>query len=292
MAQRNNRMHQYLLRGLVSCGHCRRACAGRHVTRGYDYYVCRSTTEPPSQPLGERCPTRHIPGQPLEELVWRDLCEVLAAPEMAVHAMERARGGHWLPQEMQARRANLRRARAGLHQQIERLTEAYLAGVVPLSEYERRRRDAEARLLALDGQERELTHDTDRQAEIAHLAAHAEAFCQRVRQGLEQADFARKRELLELLIDRIVVTDETVEIRYVIPVGPEGERDPFCLLRTDYQGHLPGARGRRAGPAGAQAPAGAREGARVLRQLGALPGRPGSLRRGAPLGPRADRPRA
>src|SRR3954464_14703128 len=57
-------------------------------------------------------------------------------------------------------------------------------------------------------------------------------------QGLERADFARKRELLELLIDRIVVTDETVEIRYVIPVGPEGERDPFCLLRTDYQGLL------------------------------------------------------
>jgi site-specific DNA recombinase len=241
MARRNNRVHDYLLRGLVSCGHCRRACSGRHVWRGYDYYVCRTKTPASASSPGAHCPTRHIPGRPLEELVWRDLCEVLATPEMVVHAMERARGGHWLPQAMQARRANLRRARAGLHQQIERLTEAYLAGVVPLSEYERRRRDAEARLAALDGQERELTHDTDRQAEIARLAAHAEAFCQRVRQGLEQADFARKRELLELLIDRIVVTDETVEIRYVIPVGPEGERDPFCLLRTDYQEGVPGA---------------------------------------------------
>ena len=195
MARRNNRVHDYLLRGLVSCGHCRRACSGRHVWRGYDYYVCRTKTPASASSPGAHCPTRHIPGRPLEELVWRDLCEVLATPEMVVHAMERARGGHWLPQEMQARRANLRRARAGLRQQIERLTEAYLAGVVPLSEYERRRRDAEARLAALDGQERELTHDTDRQAEIAHLAAHAEAFCQRVRQGLEQADFARKREL-------------------------------------------------------------------------------------------------
>src|SRR4051812_41372218 len=102
---------------------------------------------------------------------------------MIAHEMERARGGHWLSQEMQARRANLRRARAGLHQQIERLTEAYLAGVVPLNEYQRRRQDAEGRLVALDGQERELTHDADRQAEAARLAAHAEAFCQRVRQG-------------------------------------------------------------------------------------------------------------
>ena len=249
MAARNNRVHDYLLRGLVSCGHCRRACAGRHVWRGYDYYVCRTKTaqSSPQSPGGEHCPTRHIPGGPLEELVWRDLCEVLFAPAMIAHAMERARGGHWLPQEMQARRANLRRARAGLHQQIERLTDAYLAGVVPLAEYQRRRQDAEGRLSALDGQERELTHGADRQAEAARLAAHAEAFCRRVRQGLEQADFRRKRELLELLIDRVVVTGETVEIRYAVPVGPEGEREPFCRLRTDYQTRVPGARGRRGG---------------------------------------------
>jgi site-specific DNA recombinase len=110
--------------------------------------------------------------------------------------------------------------------------------VVPLTEYQRRRQDAEGRLLALDGQERELTHDADRQAEAARLAAHAEAFCQRVRQGLEQADFGRKRELLELLIDCVVVTGEAVEIRYAIPVGPEGEREPFCRLRTDYLGDV------------------------------------------------------
>jgi hypothetical protein len=27
-------------------------------------------------------------------------------------------------------------------------------------------------------------------------------------------------------------------------VAPEGEREPFCRLRTDYQGCFPGARGR------------------------------------------------
>src|SRR3954467_3383167 len=190
---------------------------------------------------------------------------------MVVHAMERARGGHWLPQEMQARRTNLRRARAGLHQQIERVTEAYRAGVVPLSEYERRRRDAEARLVALDGQERELTHDTDCQAEAARLAAHAEAFCQRVRQGLEQADFGRKRELLELLIDRVIVTDETVEIRNAIPVGPEGEREPFCRLRTDYQVCVPAPRRGRIRQRRPEAAAAAPQAADLLCRAEALP---------------------
>src|SRR3954467_6731617 len=55
MARRNNRVHDYLLRGLVSCGHCRRACSGRHVWRGYDYYVCRTKTPASASSPGAHC---------------------------------------------------------------------------------------------------------------------------------------------------------------------------------------------------------------------------------------------
>ncbi|MGI8948368.1 MAG: hypothetical protein ACR2FV_10440, partial [Ornithinimicrobium sp.] len=41
-------------------------------------------------------------------------------------------------------------------------------------------------------------------------------------------------QLAELLIDRVVVTDGDVEIRYVIPTTPESEKVRFCHLRTDY----------------------------------------------------------
>jgi hypothetical protein len=157
---------------------------------------------------------------------------------MIARAMERARGGHWLPQQWQARRANLERGRASLAQQVERLTEAYLAGIVPLPEYERRRRDTEARLLALEHQEQELLVDADRQNQTAKLAEHGEDFCRRVRDGLAGADFARKRAVLELLVDRVIVTDGEVEIRYAFPTGPDGEREPFCRSRTDYRDGL------------------------------------------------------
>jgi len=39
---------------------------------------------------------------------------------------------------------------------------------------------------------------------------------------------------VELLIDRIIVTDGDVEIRYVIPLSPESEQIRFCHLRSDY----------------------------------------------------------
>jgi site-specific DNA recombinase len=234
MAPRNNRVHQYLLRGLVSCGCCRRACTGRRLPPAYDYYLCRTKTQLRLLVPGERCAARYIPAKPLEELVWQDLCDVLQHPEIIAQAMERARGGHWLPQEWQARRENLRRGRTSLTQQIERLTEAYLGGVVPLAEFERRRRETEGRLGALERQEQELLADARDRHETARLADHAEEFCRRIRDGLASADFERKRALLELLVDRVVVTDGEVEIRYAFPTGPDGEREPFCRLRTDY----------------------------------------------------------
>src|SRR5262247_2029498 len=44
----------------------------------------------------------------------------------------------------------------------------------------------------------------------------------------------QKRQLVELLIDRVVVTDADVEIHYVIPTTPASEQVRFCHLRTDY----------------------------------------------------------
>jgi len=81
----------------------------------------------------------------------------------------------------------------------------------------------------------ELAHNAECQGETAGLAAHAEAFCQRVRKSLADADFDQKRALLELLVDRVIVTDGVVEIRYVVPTSPDGEREPFWRLRSDYR---------------------------------------------------------
>src|SRR5437016_11273829 len=60
------------------------------------------------------------------------------------------------------------------------------------------------------------------------------AFCQRVRTGLAHATFEQQRTLVELLIDRVLVANGDVEIRYAIPTHPRGETTRFCPLRKDY----------------------------------------------------------
>jgi site-specific DNA recombinase len=234
LARRNNTSEEYLLRGLVSCGVCQLGCMGRLAHPGYTYYCCRGKDMSFCSGREERCPARYSPAPALDGLVWDDLCQILSHPEMIACALERAQGGHWLPQEFQARRENLRKGRINLERQIERLTEAYLSGVIPLAELQRRRRELEERLQVLARQIEQLEAQGDRQNELSCRLVSIQDFCQRVATGLANATFAQKRALVELLIDRVVVTNGDVEIRYVIPTTPGSEKTRFCHLRKDY----------------------------------------------------------
>ena len=148
-------------------------------------------------------------------------------------------GGQWLPQELKARQENLRQGRDALRRQLERLTEAYLGEVIPLAEYRRRRKDLEGRDEALASQEGQLRAQSHQHMELAGTASSIEDFCERVRSGLAGATFEQRRKLVELLIDRVIVTDEEVEIRYVIPTTSESEHIRFCHLRSDYLHYPP-----------------------------------------------------
>jgi site-specific DNA recombinase len=233
-ARRNNTAHQYLLRALVSCGHCGLSCTARANNGHNFYYLCGGKGHSTFSHRATCCPARHTPAGQLDQLVWNDLCRLLSEPEPLAAAVTRAHGGAWLPQELHARRETLRRAQTHLAQQIERLTDAYLRAVLPLEEYERRRRDLEQRMQALAGQEELLRNDAARQQQLAGVAASLEAFRMRVQHGLAAATFEQRRQLVLLLIDRVVVTDTEVEIRYVLPTTPASEHVRFCHLRKDY----------------------------------------------------------
>ena len=232
-ARRNNRAHSYLLRALVSCGCCRLACSGQ-TRRGYSYYACVGKSHPAHSGREEKCRNRLIPMKQLDVVVWEDLCELVSHPQGLRHALQRAQSGQWLPQELQARREGQRRARVALAHQVDRLTEAYLEQIVTLEEYRRRRGELQERQEAIEAQMRHLEASIDHQEELTGIVQNMETFCQRVQHGLAQATFEQKRRLVELLIDRVIVTQEQVEIRYVIPTCPRGERTRFYQLRIDY----------------------------------------------------------
>ena len=236
MARRNNQAHDYLLRGLVSCGQCRLACTGRLTGAGYPYYICRGRTDALRMAKGERCTARYAPADALDLLVWQDLCRILTDPELVTHELARAQAGEWLPQALQDRQRTLRASLAQLERQQTRLLEVYLAEVIGRDEFERKQHELVQTQNGLTQQLRQLELQAQKQLDVAKLATHIEDFCQRLAPTLEQLDFAQRRQLVELLIDCVIVDNDKVEIRYVIPTGPQGEHTPFCHLRKDHFG--------------------------------------------------------
>jgi len=117
---------------------------------------------------------------------------------------------------------------------MERLTDAYLAAVLPLEEYQRRRLELEQRQQGIAEQVRQLEGSRVRHDELSGMVQSIEALCQRVQLGVTSATFDEMRHLIELLIDRVIVTNEQVEIRYVIPTSASSEQIRFCHLRLDY----------------------------------------------------------
>jgi site-specific DNA recombinase len=228
LAARHNTRHDYLLRALVSCGQCHWNAPGRFAWRGYPYYTCRGRKE-------ERCTAPYIPAGQLDAVVWQDLCRVLSDPDQLAAAFARAHGGDWLPQDLQDRQRSHQQALAHLRRQQQRLLDAYLAEVVQLPEFERTRHELQRREEALLTLQRQWDAHARQHLELQALATSIEAFCAQVRASLSTATFAQRRALVELLIDRVIVTGHEVEIRYVLPTSPDSPHLPFCHLRLDYR---------------------------------------------------------
>jgi site-specific DNA recombinase len=232
---RNNTHFPYLLRALVSCGRCRLGTTARTMTpSGQAYYVCQGRSNALRRAQGRRCTARYLPGRALDDLVWQDLCTLLLEPDHLAAALRRAHGGHWLPQELQARQATLRHALTQLDTAQQRLLDAYLAEVLPLPAFERKRHELTCRQEALQQQQRHLDAVAQQHVTLSAVAQSLEAFCAQVRDGLHCASFQQRRALVELLIDRVIVTDGDVEIRSVFPTTCHGPPIRFSHLRVDY----------------------------------------------------------
>jgi site-specific DNA recombinase len=114
---------------------------------------------------------------------------------------------------------------------------------MPLEEYRHRRTALERQQFVLQQRQEQVETQVDQQQALAQVTTALTGFCARVTGGLARAPpsttFDQRRQLVELLIDRVVVTDGDVEIHYVLPTTPASEHIRFSHLRTDYQHRLP-----------------------------------------------------
>ena len=240
---RNNTKYNYLLRCLLSCKTCGLAMFGRTQKatpsqgerRSYQCHGkdCILSARPSA------CPSRSIKAEEIERAVWDHVAGLLADPDRLIAQFE-----HFAavvdPGTLRERTAE-QRARTRLDRIAradKRLLDAYEAGAVSLTELCERRGHLTEERRALEREQEERLRLRQQQARVEAVRTDLAAFCTRVRTRLDAATFADKQAILQLIVERVIVGEGTLEIRHVIPLRspPPGNAvppGPGVQLRSD-----------------------------------------------------------
>src|SRR6201989_1291783 len=229
-ARQSHRGALYLLHGLLQCQHCGYAFYGKRLSpsarkgkpRAYAYYRCLGTDA--YRFGGERlCQNTPVRTDLVERAVWQEVCTLLAHPERLAEEYRRR-----LQPESRATGTPLNAVEeqiGKLRQGVARLIDSYADGLIDKGEFEPRILRLRQRMARLEEQRQQLAEKPTRHTELQLIIGRLEDFAVKVRDGLEEADWASKRDLIRTLVKRVEVARDQVNI--VFRVDPyAGDPDP------------------------------------------------------------------
>jgi site-specific DNA recombinase len=210
-ASRNHHHHFYLLRGLLVCGTCGHTLQGR-TQNGRVYYHCEHGGK-------ERYPTvaphrRHLAGHILEPLVWDAIVELLHQPDRIAQVWEaEAAQAQTTPDELGRLQARQRK----LEQQWLRLLDAFQEGLLDKAELAQRKQRLDQERQSLTERISQMQRHQAQQAAKTQILDQFAAFCAHAQTALQHPTPEVKQEVLRLLVQCIVVEEDAITIKHIIP---------------------------------------------------------------------------
>jgi hypothetical protein len=110
----------------------------------------------------------------------------------------------------------------------ERLIELYQTGVVELSEIEERLKGIRAKIRRLGEETKLLEKNEKEDAHRLQMIEQFDGFAKRMRSNLAELSFVERRQIVRLLVERVVVDTKTweINIQHILPLNGN------CRLRT------------------------------------------------------------
>jgi site-specific DNA recombinase len=221
--RQSHRGASYLLQGLVVCQRCGHAFYGKPVSRSsakgktrYAYYRCIGTDA--YRFGGERiCDNKQVRTDLLETAVWQDVQALLADPGRVQQEYERrlqGKGREGRPAEQL--QTQIAKAKRG----VARLIDAYEDGLLERGEFEPRIRRAKERLEKLQAEAAVLLAAEIEEQQVQAVLGQLQEFAQRVSQGLQEASWQTRREIIRALVKRVEIDADEVRVVYKVPPHP------------------------------------------------------------------------
>jgi site-specific DNA recombinase len=229
-ARQSRRGALYVLQGLVQCGHCGYADYGKRLSpsarkghpRADADYRCLGTDA--YRFGGERvCPNTQVRTELLDLAVGQDVCALLAHPERLAEEYRRRVHADRPPKHTTL--TTLAAQLGQLRQGLARLIDSYTDGLIDKPEFEPRLSRLRPRIAHLEAQRQQLAEEAALHTDLRLILGRLEDFAAQIQEGLAEADWHRKRELIRALVRRVEVAHDQVKVVFRIEPRP-GEPSP------------------------------------------------------------------
>jgi site-specific DNA recombinase len=202
---RRNSKHEYLLSGLVRCGGCQSSYCG-NPSHGRFHYRCFKRCK--------RLP--QIAESALDNSVWHAMENALNNPEILTRSIQEIKQPEKLESDAGSQ---VVAALNGIKTEEARILEAYRLSVITAEQLARELESLAGRRGVLEKQQIEIAQpiQSDHSVKMS-----VEDYCNEVRRRLVNLTFETKRNVLRLLVRRIVFEGSQVRISGVIPLAASG----------------------------------------------------------------------
>ncbi len=140
----------------------------------------------------------------------------------------------WLREQAEVERLQIQRQR--IEKEEKRLLDAYQAEVISLEELRDRRQHLSGRRQVLESQQQAQERHLAQISQHQQVLTDLRQFSEQIRTRLAEASFEEKQKILQLVIERIIVGEEVLEIRHIIPLHQSAEGS--LILRVGEKGEL------------------------------------------------------
>jgi site-specific DNA recombinase len=223
LSWRHNIKYAYLLRCLLACQHCGLAMFGvtykaTATLPERRYYICHGKDHVASA-REQPCPRRRVKAEELETAVWSHIRQLLEDPaRLLAQFKQTAQAALDGDAQEQAAHQRLQGRLDRVTREERRLLDAYQAELRSLAELGERRRALGLRREALVQEQEQAQRLRQDRAHAQAVLSDLTAYCERIRSRLHAVTIEERQAVLQLLVERIIVGDDTIEIRHVIPL--------------------------------------------------------------------------
>jgi site-specific DNA recombinase len=220
---RHNTKYSYLLRCLLNCKSCGLAMYGKTSPASAtqpqrSYYECHGK-DPILSARVSKCSQRRVRTEELDKVIWEHVRNLLEEPERLVSQyMQFAKLAVSGDAYQQAQSAKLEQQLKQLSREENRLVDAYQAEVISLAELSQRRQALTGRRQAISVQQEEQRRQIESFGQSQQVLSDLRTFSEHIRSRLRDSSFEEKQAILQLVIDRVIVGENSLEIRHVIPL--------------------------------------------------------------------------